>query len=121
MVTWQGIEKRITRLDELALGLARETVRWQESRANPLTLTEEAAYLKALADALSAVEAARVVLAKARRHQEGREVKAPRASGSPSADANDAPQTPAARGNADSPGRGAGGQVESRAPCEPPA
>ena len=73
-ITWVQIEKRIERLNALSMGLAREDVHWKDNlHDHPLLYVEQLAYLKAVRDALAGVEAARVVLAKARRrHAERR-------------------------------------------------
>jgi hypothetical protein len=73
-ITWELIERRIKRLDELSIGLAREDVLWTNTQGDdPLRRVELVAYLKAIRDALAGIETARVVLAKARqRHAEGR-------------------------------------------------
>jgi hypothetical protein len=57
---------RVHRLDQLMRGLAKEVALWKEGN-DPLLYQERKAYLKAIQDALAGVEAARVVLAKARR------------------------------------------------------
>lgn len=56
---------RVQRLDVLMRGLAKEVALWKEGN-DPLLYPERKAYLKAIQDALAGVEAARVVLAKAR-------------------------------------------------------
>lgn len=58
-----NLKLRMLRLDELARGLAREVTMWKES-ADPLQYLERRAYLNAIMDALSGIEAARVVLAR---------------------------------------------------------
>ena len=60
---------RVRRLDELARGLAKEVTLWREGN-DPLLYLERKAYLGAIQDALAGVEAARVVLAKARQRLE---------------------------------------------------
>jgi hypothetical protein len=68
---------RVRRLDPLARGLAKEVVLWKEYN-DPLLYLERRAYLGAIRDALAGVEAARVVLAKARqRLEEEREQRSP--------------------------------------------
>lgn len=56
---------RISRLDELARGLAREVALWKEGN-DPLLYLERIEYLRAIQDVLAGVEAARVTLAKAK-------------------------------------------------------
>jgi hypothetical protein len=56
---------RVRRLDELMRGLAKEVALWKVGN-DPLLYPERKAYLKGIQDALAGVEAARVVLAKAR-------------------------------------------------------
>ena len=63
------LQGRIRRLHELARGLAKEVVLWKECN-DPLLYLERKAYLGAIQDALAGVEAARVVLAKARQRLE---------------------------------------------------
>jgi hypothetical protein len=60
---------RVRRLDELMRGLAKEVALWKDGN-DPLLYPERKAYLKGIQDALAGVEAARVVLAKARRRLE---------------------------------------------------
>ncbi len=60
---------RVRRLDELARGLAKEVTLWKECN-NPLLFLERKAYVNALLDALTGMEAARVVLAKVRQRLE---------------------------------------------------
>ena len=68
-MTLRDLTTRVRRLDELSRGLAKEVVLWKE--CNDLLLyLERRAYLGAIQDALAGVEAARVVLAKARRRLE---------------------------------------------------
>jgi hypothetical protein len=63
---------RIQRLDQLMRGLAREVALWKAGN-DPLLYVERKAYLKGIQDALAGVEAARVVLAKARQRLEDAE------------------------------------------------
>jgi hypothetical protein len=70
VVTLTDLRKRVARLDELARGLAKEVVLWKKSD-DPLLYVERKGYLNAIQDALAGVEAARVVLAKARQRLEG--------------------------------------------------
>ena len=56
---------RVHRLDVLMRGLAKEVALWKGGN-DPLLYGERRAYLKAIQDALAGVEAARVVLARAR-------------------------------------------------------
>ncbi|HZU34816.1 MAG TPA: hypothetical protein VFA18_02845 [Gemmataceae bacterium] len=65
----ENLEPRVRRLEELARGLAREVGLWKECN-DPLLYLERKAYLNAIQDALAGVEAARVVLAKARHRLE---------------------------------------------------
>jgi hypothetical protein len=60
---------RVHRLDVLMRGLAKEVALWKGGN-DPLLYGERKAYLKAIQDALAGVEAARVVLARARRRLE---------------------------------------------------
>jgi hypothetical protein len=60
---------RVRRLDELARGLAKEVALWKAGN-DPLLYLERRVYLGAIQDALAGVEAARVVLAKARQRVE---------------------------------------------------
>jgi hypothetical protein len=60
----QDIKARVRRLEDLAVGLARERVGWEEA-ADPLLYLERRAYLQAIREAIGGVEAARVVLVKA--------------------------------------------------------
>ena len=55
---------RIQRLEDLALGLHKDRVAWEEA-ADPLPYLERRAYLAATRTAIQGVEDARVVLAKA--------------------------------------------------------
>ena len=66
MATIRGADlwMRIQRLEELALGLHKDRVAWEEA-ADPLPYLERRAYLAAIRTALQGVEDARVVLAKA--------------------------------------------------------
>ncbi len=61
---------RVQRLDVLMRGLAKEVALWKQGD-DPLLYQERKAYLKAIQDALAGVEAARVVLAKARQRLTG--------------------------------------------------
>jgi len=65
----EDLTPRVCRLDELARGLAREVALWKGCD-DPLLYLERKAYLGAIQDALAGVEAARVVLAKARQRLE---------------------------------------------------
>lgn len=65
MLTLADIIARIGRLDELARGMAREVQVWKES-GDPLLFAERTAYLKAIQDALAAIEDARTILAQVR-------------------------------------------------------
>jgi hypothetical protein len=62
-MTEKDLQKRLYRLEQLRLGLAREVVLWKECSA-PLLYLERRAYLRAIQDALAGVEAARVSLAR---------------------------------------------------------
>jgi hypothetical protein len=64
VITWEQIEARKKRLNELAMGLAKETVIVDE-HDDPFLRAERLAYQKALRDALAGVEIARVTPAKA--------------------------------------------------------
>jgi hypothetical protein len=64
------MKRRVRRLDELSRGLAREGV-LQRGVQDVLLYRERQQYLAALRHALSGVEGARVVLAKAVRRLEG--------------------------------------------------
>jgi hypothetical protein len=64
-MTLADLAARVRRLDELMRGLAKELALWKEGN-DPLLYLERQAYLKAIQEALTAVETARVVLAKAR-------------------------------------------------------
>jgi len=69
-ITREQIEARKKRLHEMSMGLGREVVAIDE-HDDPLLYTERRAYLLAILQALSGVEAARVVLAKAtHRHRD---------------------------------------------------
>jgi hypothetical protein len=63
------LKARVCRLDDLARGLAKEVALWKGGN-DPLLYLERKAYLGAIQDALAGVEAARVVLAKARQRLE---------------------------------------------------
>ena len=68
---------RVHRLDVLMRGLAKEVALWKGGN-DPLLYGERKAYLKAIQDALAGVEAARVVLARARRRlEDGEDAAAP--------------------------------------------
>jgi hypothetical protein len=68
-MTLHDVLSRVARLDELARGLAKETVVVQECN-DPLLYRERQDYLTALREALSGVEDARIVLATARQRLE---------------------------------------------------
>jgi hypothetical protein len=68
-ITWEQIEARKKRLNALAMGFMRE-VGITDEHDDPFLRVERLAYQKALRDAIAGLETARVVLAKARRHQE---------------------------------------------------
>jgi hypothetical protein len=68
-MTLRDLTARVRRLDEISRGLAKEVVLLKECN-DPLLYLERRAYLGAIQDALAGVEAARVVLAKARRRLE---------------------------------------------------
>jgi hypothetical protein len=76
-MTMTDLKARIHRLDELARGLSREVVIWKAGN-DPLLYAERKAYLNSIQDALAGVEAARVVLAKARQRLEGESETRPR-------------------------------------------
>jgi hypothetical protein len=59
------LARRILRLDQLMRGMSREVLIWRRGN-DPLLYAERQAYLEAIQDALAAVEAARVVLVRAR-------------------------------------------------------
>jgi hypothetical protein len=63
-VDLQDIKARVRRLEDLAVGLARERMLWEEA-ADPLLYLERKAYLQAIREAIGGVEVARVVLVKA--------------------------------------------------------
>jgi hypothetical protein len=69
-MTLADLAARVRRLDELMRGLAKELALWKEGN-DPLLYLERQAYLKAIQEALTAVETARVVLAKARQRTAG--------------------------------------------------
>ena len=70
-ITWEQLEARKKRLNELARGLAKETVLVDE-HDDPFLRVERQAYLKALRDAVAGLETARDALAKAaRRNKQG--------------------------------------------------
>jgi hypothetical protein len=62
---------RVKRLDRLSRGLAKELVLWKPCN-DPLLYRERQDYLKAIREAWAGVEAARVILAKARQRLRGR-------------------------------------------------
>ncbi len=68
-MTLADLAARVRRLDELMRGLAKELALWKEGN-DPLLYLERQAYLKAIQEALTAVETARIVLAKARQRTE---------------------------------------------------
>jgi hypothetical protein len=74
MITWEQSERRIERLERLGLGLAREDMLWTKDNLHdhPPLFAETRAYLEAIRDALSGVETARVVLAKATQRKAAR-------------------------------------------------
>jgi len=63
-MTWNDLQARVRRLDQLARGLAKEVSLWKSGN-DPLLYLEREAYLGGIQDARSGVEAARVALAKA--------------------------------------------------------
>jgi hypothetical protein len=65
-----GIKGRVARLERLAVGLDREAD-LQRGAVDLLLYRERKQYLAAMRDALSGVEAARVVLVRAVRRMEG--------------------------------------------------
>jgi hypothetical protein len=69
VITLANLTARVRRLDELTRGLAKELAVWKEGN-DPLLYLERQAYLKAIQEALSGVETARVVLARARQRAE---------------------------------------------------
>jgi hypothetical protein len=69
VITLAALAARVRRLDELMRGLAKELAVWKEGN-DPLLYLERQAYLKAIQDALTGVETARVVLARARQRAE---------------------------------------------------
>jgi hypothetical protein len=62
VISDRDIEPRVSRLDELARGLAKEAALIRKAD-DPLLYLERRAYLNAIQDAIAGVEAARVVLA----------------------------------------------------------
>jgi hypothetical protein len=64
------VQVRVRRLEELARRLSKEVVVWKEG-SDPLLYLERKAYLDSIQDALAGLEAARVVLARARQRLEG--------------------------------------------------
>jgi hypothetical protein len=77
-MTLADLAARVRRLDELTRGLAKELALWKDGN-DPLLYLERQAYLKAIQEALGGIEAARVVLAKARQRtaREGGKEKVP--------------------------------------------
>jgi hypothetical protein len=69
MITLADLAARVRRLDELMRGLAKELAVWKDGD-DPLLYLERQAYLKAVHQALSGIETARVVLARARQRAE---------------------------------------------------
>jgi hypothetical protein len=61
-MTLEELTAHVRRLDALARGLMKEEVQWKPCN-DPLLYVERKAYLGAVRDALSGVEATRVVLA----------------------------------------------------------
>jgi hypothetical protein len=70
-MTLADLAARVRRLDELMRGLAKELVLWKEGN-DPLLYLERQAYLKAIQEALTGIETARIVLAKARQRTQGK-------------------------------------------------
>jgi hypothetical protein len=68
-MTLTDLRRRVERLEDLARGLAKEVVLWKKAD-DPLLYVERKGYLNAIQDALAGVEAARVVLARARQRLE---------------------------------------------------
>ncbi|MCI0463601.1 MAG: hypothetical protein L0Z62_42235 [Gemmataceae bacterium] len=68
------LRARVCRLEELALGLAKEVVIWKAGN-DPLLYRERKAYLDAIQDALAGVEEARAILAEAQQRLEERAAK----------------------------------------------
>ncbi len=64
MIGLDGVQSRVRRLDELARALAKES-RLIADAQDPLLYLERLAYLRAVNDAIAALEDARVVLARA--------------------------------------------------------
>ena len=64
------LESRVQRLDQLSRGLAKEILLWKACN-EPLLYRERQDYLKAVRQALSRVERARVVLVKGKQRLEG--------------------------------------------------
>jgi hypothetical protein len=69
-MTLTDLRRRVERLEALSRGLAKEVVLWKQAD-DPLLYVERKGYLGAIQDTLAGVEAARVVLAKARQRLEG--------------------------------------------------
>jgi hypothetical protein len=63
-MTIEDIRRRVDRLEKLSRGLSRERVLWEEAE-DPLLYLERKGYLQAVREAISGVEAARVVLVRA--------------------------------------------------------
>src|SRR5262249_20360007 len=59
-----GMQERLARLEQLAMGLARGVVLWRQAN-DPLLYLERKAYLNGVQDAIAGLEDARVTLAKA--------------------------------------------------------
>ncbi len=68
-MTITDLRARIRRLDELARGLAKEVLLWEKGN-DPLLYGERQKYLRGIQNALSGIEAARVVLVQARQRLE---------------------------------------------------
>lgn len=64
MIGLPEVFARVRRLEELSRGLSRELMIWQQG-GDPLLYLERRSYVGAIQDALSALEQARVVLARA--------------------------------------------------------
>ena len=69
MIDEAGIQARMERLERLSKGLAREVV-VIGAADDPLLYLERQAYLAALRDGIAGLEAARVILARARQRME---------------------------------------------------
>jgi hypothetical protein len=70
-MTLADLAARVRRLDELMRGLAKELALWKEGN-DPLLYLERQAYLKAIGEALTGIETARVVLAKAQQRTQSK-------------------------------------------------